>query len=337
MVRDEPGGCTRDAGCVASRFRQQCREAIVDPVLIIGAETVVGANLCVHWSEKFDVVGASDSRLNLHGCEIVHAAAGRRGLSSLIAERKPSTIVYCGPASISSWSSQFEPAIGEGLVSDAREVAAAAAKSGCRLAYISSDAVFSGPWMFHEEDSECLCTSHEAQALRDAESEVLRQHPRALVIRTNAYGWSPSGREGWLETVLATIEARRHSSLDSIRHATPILATDLAEILEQALAIQLQGCYHVAGAERISPLGFAQRLAGQFNLPWVPVARESALTQAPTGFGSGECSLQTKKIRRDLCVAMPLLCESLDRLESQQINGHRERIAPNGTVQLRAA
>jgi dTDP-4-dehydrorhamnose reductase len=308
----------------------------VDPVLIIGAETVVGANLCVHWSEKFGVVGASESRLNLRGCEIVQRAGGRRGLGSLITESSASTVIYCGSASKSSWSAQPQSAH-EGLVAAACEISSAASKAGCRMVYISSDAVFSGPWMFHEEDSESLCPSREAQILREAEAEVLRQSPTALVIRTNAYGWSPSGRDGWLETVLATIEARRHSSLDSVRHATPILATDLAEVLEQALAINLQGYYHVAGAERISPLGFAQRLAGQFNLPWIPVARETALTQPPSGCGSGECSLQTKKIRRDLCLAMPLLGESLDRLEAQQINGHRERIAPNGTVQLRAA
>lgn len=337
MVRTEPDTGACDAGCVVSSIWQLSREAIVDPVLIIGAETVIGANLCVHWSEKFQVVGSSKSRLTLHGCEIVQGGSARRAISSLISDHKPATVVYCGPASTSSWNLQAGSGIDEHLIAEAREMAEAVERARCKLVYVSSDAVFTGPWMFHEEDGEGLCESREARVLRETEEAILRQLPGALVIRTNAYGWSPSGRDGWLETILATIEARRISSLDSIRHATPILATDLADLLEQALAIDLNGSYHIGGAERVSPLGFAQRLAGQFNLPWVPVARESALTEAPSGFGCGECSLQTKKIRRDLCLAMPLLGESLDRLESQQINGHRERIAPNGTVQLRAA
>jgi dTDP-4-dehydrorhamnose reductase len=191
--------------------------------------------------------------------------------------------------------------------------------------------------MFHDDEGDSHCPSREAAILRAAEEEVCRRHPTPLVIRTNVYGWSTGGRQGWLETVLAMIEARRLNALDGVRHATPILATDLADILEQALAVDLQGTYHIAGAERISPRGFAQRLAGQFNLPWVPLPRENPLTEAPSGFGTGECALQTKKIRRDLCLPMPLLGESLDRLEAQQINGHREQLAPNGTVQLRAA
>jgi dTDP-4-dehydrorhamnose reductase len=308
----------------------------VDPILVIGAETVVGANLCVHWSEKLDVIGVSEARLNLAGCRVITVPTSRRDLSSLIRETSASTVVLCGAGARSSWESAPSRSELEASVEEAAGWAGACASAGIRFVHVSSDAVFSGPWMFHDEDSECRCISREADLIRSAEAQVLRS-PQSLVVRTNAFGWSPGGRGGWLETLLAQIEARRPINVDPIRHATPILATDLADFLELAIGQQLSGTVHIAGAERISPLGFAQRLASQFSLPWVPVRRDGALTDPPSGFGAGECCLQTVRIRRALCRAMPLLSESLDRLESQQINGHRERLGAHPTVQLNAA
>lgn len=308
----------------------------MEPILVVGADTVVGANLCVHWAERFEICGLSESRVPLDECQLITGAAARRDPKAILAEHQPKTVILCGPASQSSWDPATLSAISATCVSQAETWAAAAQTAGIHFVFISADAVFSGPWMFHDEDSESVCGSGPAATIRQAEAAVMAAHPDAMIIRTNAYGWAPGGR-GWLETVLAKIEARRPLDLDPIRHATPILATDLADILERALEQSLTGVYHLAGAERISPLAFAQRLAGQFNLPWLPVAKESALTDAPTGFGASESSLQTKKLRRDLCLAMPLLSESLDRLEAQQINGDRARLGAHGPLQLRAA
>jgi dTDP-4-dehydrorhamnose reductase len=313
-----------------------CREAIVNPILVVGADTVAGANLCVHWADKFDVFAASSSNLNLAGCRALVAPGGGRA-DAIVAEVHPRLVVLCGPAARSSWEENVSAATFEGAAKEAARWAGAAAKVDAKFVFISSDAVFAGPWMFHDEGSDCLCESSEAARIREAESEAARCHPGALVVRTNVFGWSPASRGGWLETTLAAIEARRPLAHDAIRHATPVLATDLAEILERALEQQLEGTYHVAGAERVSPLDFAYRLAGQFNLPWPSSRCDETLTEARVGFGAGECSLQTKKIRRDVCMPMPLLSEALDRLEAQQWNGHREKLAPVGSVQLRAA
>ncbi len=195
------------------------------------------------------------------------------------------------------------------------------------------------PRMFHEEDSPGLCHSLQAITIRAAEDQVREVSPEATIVRTNVFGWSPNHkRSGWVETMLAEIEAKRIVSQDHIRHSTPILATDLAEILERAHQEHLEGTYHVGGAERVSPLKFAQRLADQFDRPWLALRRETTLNEAAHGFGAGECSLQTKKIRKALCVAMPLLSEGLARLEAQHVNGYRERLTGASTsVQLRAA
>jgi dTDP-4-dehydrorhamnose reductase len=50
------------------------------------------------------------------------------------------------------------------------------------------------------------------------------------------------------------------------------------------------------------------------------------LCEVPQGFGEGESSLQTKEIRKELCVAMPLLSEGLVRLREQSESGYRDRL-----------
>jgi dTDP-4-dehydrorhamnose reductase len=310
----------------------------VNPILVVGAETVVGANLSIHLADRYDVFAASlGGRLDLAGCQVLPETGTHLSPERTIAEVRPETVILCGPAARSCWDQAAGKTLrAEGL--DAMHAWAVAAQQGnAKVVLISSDAVFTGPWMFHDEEGESLCTTVAAAAIRAAELKFTDACENSLVIRTNAYGWSPAGTSGWLENILAMIEARRPIQLDPVRHATPILASDLAEIVEKMLIENLAGTYHVAGAERISPTGFAQRLAGQFNLPWIPVRKASVQTEAPAGFGAGECSLQTRKLRRDLCIPMPLLSESLGRLEAQQINGHREKLCRNATVQLRAA
>jgi dTDP-4-dehydrorhamnose reductase len=317
-----------------SRFSKDAR---VNPILVVGAETVVGANLSIQWSDRYDVFAASlAGRVDLAGCQMLPEIGSQFSPDRTLAEVRPQTVVLCGPAARSSWDVAAK-SIRADAMDAIRRWAAAATETGCRVVLVSSDASFTGPWMFHDEDGESLCGSPAAAAIRALEANIEALSETSLVVRTNAYGWSPTGGAGWLETILAMIEARRPIQLDAVRHATPILATDLAEILEKMLLENLSGTYHVAGAERISPMGFAQRLAGQFNLPWIPARKASVQTGAPSGFGAGECSLQTRKLRRDLCIPMPLLSESLERLEGQQINGHREKLTPNATVQLRAA
>ncbi len=298
-------------------------------ILVVGIESTVGANIAAQLAEKHSVCGLSNAgRVEIEGCqtELARGAAAEH-----IRDAQPDWILYCGPESASCWEPATADRLGESSVETAAEWAAAAAQAGCRFTLISSDAAFTGPWIFHDEESLAVCRSTAAGFIRAAEQRVREACPSALIVRTNAFGWSPAGSVGWIESLLQRIESRRNVDSDCVRHATPILATDLADILERACQEELSGVYHIAGAERISPLQFAQRLADQFDLPWLNVRREQSLTERPEGFGAGETSLQTKKVRKALCVAMPMLSEGLARLHAQQINGFRDRFARSGS------
>jgi dTDP-4-dehydrorhamnose reductase len=308
----------------------------VNTILVVGVESDIGANLAAHLADRYSIIGLSAADLRIDGCDVEQLVddeapdAGR-----WLRSARPDWLVYCGPESSSAWDAETAQHLTKGAPAAAGRWAAAAHAAQCPFTMISSDAVFTGPWMFHDEESLAVCRTPEATRIRDAEKTVREQCPAALIVRTNAFGWSVDGDDGWIESQLAAIESRRGLETDCIRHATPLLATDLADILERACLEQLSGTYHVAGAERVSPTQFAQRLADQFDLPWLCVRREQSLLERPEGFGAGETSLQTKKIRKALCVAMPMLSEGLGRLRAQQLNGFRDRLCPSeqGAVQ----
>jgi dTDP-4-dehydrorhamnose reductase len=191
---------------------------------------------------------------------------------------------------------------------------------------ISSDAVFTGPWMFHDENCTTLCPSAEATAIRHIESRVRELCSKTLIVRTNAFGWSPAGKNGWLESVLSALEANQPLPLDPICHATPILASDLADYLAPALEDELTGVFHIAGAERVSPHQFVKELASAFELG-TPASRTiRELSSRPTGFGRGEASLQTRRFCAEYDCSMPMLSEGLARLVEQHRSGGRDRL-----------
>lgn len=300
----------------------------MDNILVIGVDTIAGANLALSLAEKYRVTTwHPEDKFDIVNCDALDPADAPR---SAIEQTSPDWVIYCGAAACSSWDQESAQHIDASIVGRAVEWASACEDAKTRFVMISSDGVFTGPWMFHDEESIGCCQSDQAVAIRATEEAVLNTAPHALILRTNVFGWSADpARNGWLENLLSEVEMRRIVEQDSIRHASPILATDLAAIVERACLENISGTFHVAGAERVSPLTFTQRLSDQFELPWLSIRKEATLNELPVEFGAGESSLQTKEIRKALCVAMPLLSEGLQRLREQSENGYREKLAGN--------
>ena len=304
--------------------------------LIVGVESVVGANLGASWSGQSRVVGLSaGSDITVPGCERAVLERGSvEGIRKCLQQTRASHVIFCGAAARSTW----EPAAKAAFDNSVAETwAVAAAQEALHFTMISSDAVFTGSWMFHDEVSSAVCTSAEATQIRNIETRVRNACEKSLIVRTNAFGWSPAGPKGWLESLLSGLENQRAIELDPICHATPILASDLADYLGPALDDELTGVFHIAGAERVSPHQFAKQLASAFELG-APTARTiRELVTCPTGFGRGETSLQSRRFRSEYECAMPLLSEGLSRLVEQHANGYHEQLSGQSTRQGRAA
>lgn len=300
----------------------------METVLVIGLDTVAGANIATCLSSRYRVVGlTSTTPVSIQGCEThTYLEDDVETAEHWLSLVRPHWVVYCGVAAHSAWSVDPAKFSAKDPVVAVRNWVNAAELHSARFTHISSDAIFTGPWMFHEEDCSGMCESEQAEIIRAIEREV-SLCDNTLIIRTNVFGWNPATYgAGEIENLVQELEAGTYSKLDCYRHATPLLATDLAAIIEHAYQERLTGIFHVAGGERISPVEFVQRLATTFGLTVPVLPRATVLNERTTGFANGETSLHTRKIRRALSISMPMLDDGLQRLFDQQHNGFVNRL-----------
>ena len=112
---------------------------------------------------------------------------------------------------------------------------------------------------------------------------------------------------------------------DGRRYATPILSSDLAELLCQAYRCKLEGLFHIAGAERTSPSRFVAEMAAACLIDgWRNGEASEAINSPPLQVP--ETSLICRRVRQALGQPAPMLREGLTRFAEQLENGYRERV-----------
>jgi dTDP-4-dehydrorhamnose reductase len=313
------------------------RPSPVPRVVVTGVDGVVGGNLALWLARRAEVSGLyADHQVFLPGCEIDRWDPPRPAtIRRLVRRTGPNWIVHCGPLARGSWDVPSKcPAPGQEIAL-CGELLDAAERLGASLTVVLTDAVFFGPRMFHDEHSPATGQGPLAMAAREVER--LLEGRRALAVRTHAYGWGSSAAEPtFAERVWMALTEGLPCPLNRHRYATPILASDLAEILWFAYHRGLAGLYHIAGAERASGFRFAHELAGVAGLPMPDPTAEEARAAAWLAGGVWETSLDTRRARQALGRPMPMLREGLERFVAQVRDGTRAQLQGSSAPLARA-
>lgn len=284
----------------------------MNSVLIVGVESIAGAGLATALSSTHRVTGLSSvSGVEITNCRTLHlSSTSAPTIEQQIQSVSPSRIVFCGKASRSSWDRG--PVVHGFDDTQAVEWARAAARHGVDFVFVSSDAVFAGPWMSHTEDDEHFSSHEDSVRLREIEGAILDALPESLIVRTNVFGWSPCGVEhGFAEQLLAEIDGGLVERVDFVRHASPVLATELGVLIEKAFQAEVCGILHLGGAERLSPYQFAERLCAASDQAAAIIPDESLLSRLSNGRDRGETTLDCSVARELLGVSMPLIEDGL--------------------------
>jgi dTDP-4-dehydrorhamnose reductase len=295
--------------------------------LITGVDGMLGANLACSLGGRCAAVGLFGRHpVSLPGVKTSHwDPADPAALAGRIRRERPQWIIHCGPLARGSWDLPHEAPRAKHEADTCALLAGLCREAGSRLTVLLTDAVFAGPRLFHDEQT--AANSRQPFALAAQRVEKALAAAGALVVRTHAYGWSPAGAPpGFAEQVWQTLVQGKAAHVDPDRHATPILAGDLAELLWRAYGRRLQGLYHLAGAERTSAYRFSVELAAAFGLTSpAPAPEQDPLDGADTRH-LHETSLNTRRARRELAGPMPTLREGLNRFAEQAANGYRARL-----------
>lgn len=292
----------------------------METILICGVDTDAGMHLARKLSDNHRILALTDDgsqgRINCDRRRLSRQTAESARL--LLQADRVDRVVFCGEAARSCWSAA------DIACSDTPQVrlwSSACGELGIRLAFVSSDAVFTGPWMFHAEDDECYCSSTRACSIREQEQIVTELCPGSLVIRTHVIGWNDSH----LMQRFVSENQSQNTPLDRTAHATPMYAELFAELACRLLATDARGIIHLGGAERISPRQWVSQVAEQLGFP-LPISTSTVALEEPlTGFGRSECCLQSNAARRILQTGMPTMMDSIDRIREDWTSGRVEQ------------
>ena len=220
-------------------------------------------------------------------------------------------IVFCGNASLSSWDDGFGDLKWDRIL--VPRYCELAEKTGVRLVYISSDAVFGGPWVFHDDDFSKFRDSPVSRELRSIEHSVLMSS-RNLVIRTNAI----SGMKGfWLDRLRESFIDQIPLRLPANQYATPLATSQVVLLLDHVLQTSAAGVLHLAGAERLSPWKLIMQLAREESVSTQNIL--PSMDQVPA-----EQSLRCTRARKEFRLRSPSLSQIITELFAESVSGNRQ-------------
>lgn len=285
------------------------QQATASTWLVTGAEGFLGANLghvlgAIHGPEirRVGVTRAGRPSLQFDrmlACDLTDP----RALCAFIRQQRPEVVVHAAALS-SHERCAADPELAERInVRSSGELARACQQAGSRFVLISTDAVFDGMRGHYREGDEPSPFSAYGWTKLRAEVQSL-ESPDALVLRTNFFGWSPSGRRSILEffvNALATgAQVRGFTDFTVSSGYAQAICTDLVDLVRAGAT----GVVHLASSDALSKYEFGLAVAAEFGFDQGLIFPASADVDPPR---NRDLSLDVTKATRIL--GRPLLTQ----------------------------
>ncbi len=297
-------------------------------VLITGGSGLLALNWACAMRGTWDVVlGTHAHKVSLAGVAsrpLDLENAGR--LTRQFEELAPDIVVHtAGLTNVDRC--EDDPALARHVNAElARNVAEAAASRNIRLVHVSTDHLFAGTRSGYREDDAPEPLNEYARSKLLAEEWVKQTDPRALIVRTNFFGWGHAGRQSFSDWIFYSLRAGREITMFDDVHFTPILADALAAAAHRLVALSASGTFNVAGDERVSKYEFAKRLAQVFDLSGELIQRGRIRDAGLFAKRPPDMSLDNTKARDLLSASLGRLDDYIQILRRQESEGRREEL-----------
>ena len=279
--------------------------------LVTGASGFLGANLGFFLNERGERIAVTRSGTTPPGFDSAVAAdlAHPDALAQHVMLRRPTVVIHAA-AMASHEQCEADPQRAHRINVDATEsIAAAAATVGATFVLISTDAVFDGAQGQYREDDLPNPTSVYGKTKLLAEQRAMAVSD-AMIIRTNFFGWSPSGRRSILEFFVNELSAghrvRGFTDFTTSSAYAQVLAETIVELTERSAT----GVFHVTSPDALTKYEFGLAAAQTFGLDSNLITPTTADIHPPR---SGNISLDVSKVQVELGHQLPTQVEGLQR------------------------
>ena len=271
----------------------------MDTWLVTGASGFLGANAGLFLAGK----SVSTVGLSRGVATPPHFETALRGdlrepelLAEKVRESRPNVILHAG-ALASHEQCEADPSLATRINADAtRALASVAAEIGATFIFISTDAVFDGiRGGYNEEDEPNPFSVYGATKLR-GEQYALQEYPDALIIRTNFFGWSPTGSRSILEFFVNSLASGARVNGYTDFTVTSTYTQFLIDSIWQLAQQRTTGVVHVASADKCSKYEFATTVAEVFGLDASLISPVEAAAATHATSRARDLSLRVEKL-----------------------------------------
>lgn len=290
------------------------------PVLITGGSGLLALNWALAIRDRYAVIlGLHERAIKLPGVDALRIDLDSVDhLSKTFEAIHPKLVVHTvGLANVEKC--EADPDFARHInVELAANVAKVCAKFATPLVHVSTDHLFTGNLPLVDEMQPTAPINVYGQTKAEAELRVLEAHPQAVVMRTNFFGWGPSYRRSFSDTIIDALRAGKALTLFEDAFYTPILIEVAAKAAHDLIDLKVAGIFHVVGDERTSKYAFGIELARAFGLnsklitPGRLNGRPS-LVKRPL-----DMSLSNRKTCVLLCRTLGGIDEHIARLQQQE-------------------
>ena len=234
--------------------------------LVTGATGFLGANAGRFLASKsVKTIGLTRNTTAHHFDATAHADLERPGeLTTAIRALAPNVILHCAAMS-SHPECERNPDLATKVNAEAtKELAQASGETNARLIYISTDSVFSGTQGdYGEFDQTDPFSVYGATKLLG--EQYAQEETTALIIRTNFFGWSPSGTRSILEFFRTNLE--NHNPIHGFTNVTTtsLYTQTLLDYIWQLAQGNHTGIFHVTSRDPLTKYEFGQQVAQAWN------------------------------------------------------------------------
>ena len=234
----------------------------------------------------------------------------------LIAEVRPDVVLNAAAISGHETSANDpEQAYAVNVVAT-REIAEACAEVGARMVHISTDALFAGAVGNYSETDEPEPFSYYGETKLAGEDAVRAALADHLIVRTNFFGWSETGRKSVLEFFVNSLRAGQNVRGYPDFIVTSIYIQALLDAIWQLGSLGAVGTLHVASSDALSKYDYGRLIAEQFGLDSELIARLGPDPGAHAASRSRDLSLNTSRVAGILGAPMQTqgegICQAYD-------------------------
>ena len=274
-------------------------------VYITGIAGLLGNTIANELRDRHHVTGADRNCVDVWGCEFDTLDLLDFGsVKKSIQKAKPDIIIHAA-ACVNVDLCETDSVLAKNMnVELTKAVTEAAKAQNAKVIYISSDAVFDGEntELYKEEDMTSPINEYARTKLLG--EQITLGKSDTLVLRTNFYGLNIRDKKSFGEWIITALEQNETLNMFDDIFFSPLVANELAKIIELCIEKDLKGIYHACATGAISKYEFGVKTKEIFGIETGHIVKTNSSTASFKAKRSKHMGMSNCKLCKDLNITI---------------------------------